>query len=122
MKHCTSTFITVVIFLLMWSSVSAQNNTVDPKVLEELLETKIEMDKKGVFKERFTIQLYYGKREEAEKIERKYKTLDYDWECELHWESPYLAVRVGSFKNKLQADRALLKLKDFFGGARVMKP
>jgi hypothetical protein len=122
MKTGISYCAAILFYLTIWSPLQAQNNTVDPAVLEDLIEKKVEMDKKGVFKERFTIQLYYGKREEAEKVEKKYKSLNYDWECDLHWESPYLAVRVGSFKNRLQADRALLKIKDYFEGARVMKP
>ncbi|MGB3591860.1 MAG: SPOR domain-containing protein [Nonlabens sp.] len=110
-------------FILIGGFVIAQDGEqVDPKVLDQLIKEKAVLDKKGTFKERYTIQLFYGDRAAAKDIESKYKRLDYTWNAEMFWEAPYLAVRVGSFKNRIEAERALLKLKDFFKQAKVMKP
>jgi hypothetical protein len=99
-----------------------ENKKLNPEVLNELITTKISMDKKGVFKDRYTIQLYFGDRENANENKEKYDDLNMDWDCEMYWESPNLAVRVGKFRNKLEADRALIAIREYFPNAIVMKP
>lgn len=88
----------------------------------ELIETKQKLDQSGELKDRYTIQLYYGNREAATDLKRQYETLSFDWKCDLFWESPNLAVRVGKFRNRLEADQALLKIREDFPNAIVMKP
>lgn len=97
-------------------------NKVDESTLNKLVSTKVSMDKEGVFKDRYTIQIYFGDREKASASKTKYDALRHSWKCELYWESPNLAVRVGQFRNRLDADRALLIVREDFPNAIVMKP
>ncbi len=103
-------------------SFSQTNQKIDESTLNKLISTKVTMDKEGVFKDRYTIQIYFGDREQATASQNKYETLNLNWKCDLYWESPNLAVRVGQFRNRLEADRALMKVKEDFPNAIVMKP
>jgi hypothetical protein len=103
-------------------SISQTHQKIDESTLNKLISTKVTMDKEGVFKDRYTIQLYFGDREKASATQNKYEALNLSWKCDLYWESPNLAVRVGQFRNRLEADRALMKVKEDFPNAIVMKP
>jgi hypothetical protein len=98
------------------------NNKVTDKTVEELIQSKQKLDESGAFKDRYTIQLYYGKREEATDKKEEYEALKMEWKCDLFWESPNLAVRIGKFRNRLEADQALIKIREQFPNAIVMKP
>ncbi|ARN78598.1 hypothetical protein BST97_11705 [Nonlabens spongiae] len=95
---------------------------IEPNTLTELIETKQKLDQTGKLKDRYTIQLYYGNREKATKMKRDYEALALGWKCDLFWESPNLAVRVGKFRNRLEADQALIIVREQFPNAIVMKP
>ena len=104
-------------------SMQAQNTQkIDQAVLNELITTKHDLDESGKLKDRYTIQLYYGNREMATKMKRDYEALALGWKCDLFWESPNLAVRVGKFRNRLEADQALIIVREQFPNAIVMKP
>nr|WP_238568044.1 translation initiation factor IF-2 [Nonlabens ulvanivorans] len=79
------------------------------------------MDKEGKFKDRYTIQLFYGEIEGAKKIEAKYKASPMTWESNLEYEAPNLNY-VGSYRNKLEAERALIEIKKEFPNAFILKP
>ncbi|MGB5982727.1 MAG: SPOR domain-containing protein [Nonlabens sp.] len=101
---------------------SQKNGKISENQVVELIEAKQKLDQSGDLKDRFTIQLYYGNREAATKQKREYEALSYNWKCDLFWESPNLAVRIGKFRNRLEADQALLKIRKDFPNAIVMKP
>jgi hypothetical protein len=125
MKNYSVTLLTsAFISLFTGQGTHAQTNTskVKSETLNQLVSMKMEMDKEGAFKDRYTIQLFFGGRENASDSKKKYDALKLDWECDLYWESPNLAVRVGKFRNRLEADRALLVVREHFPNAIVMKP
>jgi hypothetical protein len=101
----------------------AQNSKpVNKQKMDKLVSTKIAMDRSGEFKDRFTIQLFYGERNAAIETKRKYDNLGYVWKSELKWESPYHKIWVGTFRSRLEADRALLKIKEEYKDAFILKP
>ena len=72
--------------------------------------------------DRYKIQLFYGQITEANKVQDEYKSKYAQWEPKIVYESPNYKVWVGNFRNRLEADRALLKIKENFPSAFVMKP
>jgi hypothetical protein len=80
------------------------------------------MDRSGDFKDRYTIQLFYGERDKAIETKDNYDLLDLAWESELKWETPNHKVWVGTYRSRLEADRALLTIKKNYKDAFILKP
>jgi len=114
--------ICLLLFTFPFTSQGQKTKKIDQNTLNELIETKQKLDQSGKLKDRYTIQLYYGNREKATKTKREYEALALGWKCDLFWESPNHAVRVGKFRNRLEADQALLIVREQFPNAIVMKP
>lgn len=122
-KHLNSRIV-VTIALIMTSSIgiAQQSNQVEETKIESLISKKIAMDKEGKFKDRYTIQLFYGEIEGAKKIEAQYKASSMTWESILEYEAPNFKLWVGSYRNKLEAERALIEIKKDFPNAFILKP
>ncbi|WP_405350589.1 SPOR domain-containing protein [Nonlabens sp. Asnod3-H03] len=122
-KHLNSRIVVTVAILMLSSIALAQHsNQVEETKIESLISKKISMDKEGKFKDRYTIQLFYGEIEGAKKIEAKYKASPMTWESNLEYEAPNFKLWVGSYRNKLQAERALIEIKKEFPNAFILKP
>ena len=122
-KHLNSRIV-VVLALILTSSLSlAQSpNKVEESQVENLISKKISMDKEGKFKDRFTIQLYYGEIEGAKKAKANYRATTMPWEASMEYEAPNFKIWVGSYRNKLEAERALIEVKKEFPNAFILKP
>ncbi|WP_240642042.1 SPOR domain-containing protein [Nonlabens xiamenensis] len=103
-------------------SFAQDTGRVDEQKINALVSTKIAMEKSGDFKDRFTIQLYYGDREKAIATKSSYDALGLPWRSELKWESPYHKIWVGQYRTRLEADRALLQIKETYKDAFILKP
>ena len=106
------------------NNISAQNSTgdiaQDPKI-DQLLEIKTKMTKDNEIGDRYIIQLFYGDNGEADKVIKEYRS-KYDYPSLIAYEAPNYKVWVGNFRNRLEADRALLKIKETFPTAFIPKP
>ncbi|APG60409.1 SPOR domain-containing protein [Christiangramia salexigens] len=98
-------------------SVNIQQN----KKIEKLMEVKTELNKNNKIGDRFVIQLYYGDNGEANEVIKKYREI-YKYPSQIAYEAPNYKVWVGNFRNRLEADRALLKIKENFPAAFIPKP
>ncbi len=113
-------------FILVSSQISiAQQGNIkveqDAK-LPQLLEKRIDMSKNNELGERFKIQLYYGNNQKASNTITSFRSKFGEWPSEVVYETPNYKVWVGNFRNKLEADRALLKIKEQFPSAFIFKP
>ncbi|MBF4985482.1 SPOR domain-containing protein [Nonlabens mediterrranea] len=102
--------------------IAQQSNQVEENKIESLISKKISMDKEGKFKDRYTIQLFYGEIEGARKIESQYKASTMTWESNLEYEAPNFKLWIGSYRDKLEAERALIVIKEEFPNAFILKP
>ena len=111
--------------LLSFQQSSAQQGTVtveqDPKI-KDLLEKRVSMSKNNALGERFKIQLYYGTNQGASSKITSFRSSYGEWPSEVVYEAPNYKVWVGNFRNKLEADRALMTIKDNFPSAFIFKP
>lgn len=87
-----------------------------------LLEMKSEMTKDGKLGERYKIQLYYGDNNAASEVIKKFRSLYSEYPSKIIYETPNYKVWIGNFRNRLEADRALLKVKTNFPSAFIPKP
>lgn len=93
----------------------------NPKITE-LITLKLEMTKKNVLGNRYKIQIFYGNNGEATKVLQKFKQEHPDWPITMAYQPPNYKVWIGDFRNRLEADRAFLQIKDDFGSAFIFQP
>lgn len=92
------------------------------EIIPQLLEQKTEMVKDGVIGERYRIQLFSGDNNQASKVIKEYRSLYPEYSSTIVFDTPNYKVWVGNFRNSLEADRALLKIKKSFPAAFRFKP
>lgn len=92
------------------------------KKITRLLEVKQQMDKDENASNRYKIQIYSGKRADAEKVQQEYNQKFEKWNSTLVYETPNYKIWVGSFRTRLEADRALIEIKESFNNGFIFKP
>ncbi len=103
-------------------SYGQQTQPIESSQLHELVTKKISMDKDNDFKDRYTIQIFYGEIQGAKKMKTKYNSLGLSWNASMEYEEPNHKVWVGKYRSRLEADRALIVIKKNFPNAFVLKP
>lgn len=100
----------------------SQTGTVEVNQSEEvtqLLELKKEIDAEET---QFRIQVYNGSRGGAEKTKTDFRKSFSQWPLEMKFETPNYKIWVGKFKTRMEAERALVKIKRKFENAFIFKP
>ncbi|MBD0824819.1 SPOR domain-containing protein [Aestuariibaculum marinum] len=87
-----------------------------------LLKLKKEMNSSENDSERYRIQIYSGNRAKAESTQEEFTDLFPDWRATLQYETPNFKIWAGNFRTRLEADRALKKIKAEFPTAFIFKP
>lgn len=114
--------LSVVIFTSTMAGQKASLQVYEDARVSELVKIKSNLDLDHKIKEGFTIQLYYGERQEAENIIKNYRKNYTEWAATIEYETPNYKVWVGDFITRLEADRALLKIQKHFPNAFVFRP
>ncbi|HSM64587.1 MAG TPA: SPOR domain-containing protein [Gillisia sp.] len=117
-------FICVLLFGIQQIGVAqtGQVNIQQDKNIPHLLEMKSDLTKNGKLGERYKIQLYYGDNNSASDVIKKFRSLYSEWPSQIIYETPNYKVWIGNFRNRLEADRALMKVKGEFPSAFIPKP
>ena len=92
------------------------------KKISEILALKKNLEAENKLTVGYTIQLYYGELNEANKIIREYRNNFDSWPASIEYETPNYKVWVGSFSSRFEADRTRLEIKDKFPSAFILKP
>lgn len=103
----------------------AQNGTLTVKEdarVTELMALKTKLQKENKLTDGFTIQLYYGDLNQANKILKDYRNKHNKWPAAIEYETPNYKVWAGNFQNRLEADRALLEIQQNFPSAFILRP
>lgn len=112
----------VVICLFISTGIYAQQAEVtvnqDPQI-EALLALKKEVNRRA---KNYKIQIYNGSRVGAENARNKFMNSFSGWSVTMEYETPNYKIWVGNFKTRLEADRALLRVKRRFSNAFIFKP
>lgn len=104
------------------NNIIAQNGVVSvnqDKDIDVLLDLKKEVNKS---QSNYKIQVYNGNRSGAQKTRLEFRNSFSDWSTSMKFETPNYKIWVGNFKTRLEADRALLKIKRKFNNAFIFKP
>ncbi|MEY8849790.1 SPOR domain-containing protein [Psychroserpens sp. XS_ASV72] len=86
--------------------------------IDKLLEYKKDIETVNLFK----IQIYSGTRSGAENAKRAFLDSYYEWPVSMEYDSPNTKIWVGNFRSRLEADKALLKIKKKYINAFIFKP
>ncbi|WP_378213363.1 SPOR domain-containing protein [Christiangramia antarctica] len=124
MKNPIYSLIIILGMILFNTNSQAQEGTVhiqQDSRIEKLMEVKKGLNEGNKIGDRYVIQLYYGDNGEANNVIQKYRSL-YEYSSEITYEAPNYKVWVGKFRSRLEADRALLKIKENFPAAFIPKP
>jgi len=99
----------------------AKVNYIQDSRINDLLDKKRRLD---VVYNRITalrIQIYSGSREGANWTESRFKKAFPHVHVEINYEQPYFKTKVSAYRNRLEAGKALLKIKRHFKGAFIFE-
>ena len=105
-----------------FSNLAAQEGVVEvhqDKQIDALLRVKKEVNATAA---NYKIQIYSGNRSGAEKAQTDFRNSFSEWPSTKEFETPNYKIWVGNFKTRLEADRALVKIKRKFTNAFPFKP
>ncbi|GHA24194.1 sporulation protein [Salinimicrobium marinum] len=91
-------------------------------LIPQLLDLKTEMGKESRIGDRYRIQIFSGDNKKASDAIKEFRSLNSDWPSTIVYETPNYKVWIGNFRNSLEADRALLEIKQSFPAAFRFKP
>lgn len=70
----------------------------------------------------YRIEIFFGKsRDEAKKIMKSFKEERDSISCDLEFDNPYLRVRVGNFRDRVEAQKLYNELKKEFNTVIIIK-
>jgi hypothetical protein len=101
---------------------TAQSTINQDERITELLDLKSSLEKEGKLTDRYKIQLYSGSLNTASSTLKKYRHRVGTWSSSIKHETPNYKVWIGSFRNRREADRALMEIKKDFPSAFIFKP
>ena len=87
-----------------------------------LINLRKDMNKNENSSDRYKIQIYSGNRALAEATQLDFKSKFNKWSSTMVFETPNYKIWAGSFRNRLEADRALKEIKQNFSSAFIFKP
>ncbi|WP_299551969.1 SPOR domain-containing protein [Seonamhaeicola sp.] len=127
MEHLSLKFkIVTTLCLLMFTANSfGQQGQVDinqDQDITRLLNVKKQLNKTENSSDRYKIQIYNGNRSGAYAAQKEFHETFSDWRSRIEYESPNFKIWAGNFRTRLEADRALKRIKRKFPSAFIFKP
>lgn len=114
----------IIIFLLNCSYAMAQNGgslTIESsESIKNIVAKKKAYNKNKKKIKGFRVQIYFGNEKGAYKAREDFRTLFPETYLKIENFPPDWKVRVGNYKTRLEADRALVEIKEAFSGAIVL--
>ena len=118
-----SNFYLTILILIISTNLYAQEGTViinQDQEIENLLLIKKSIE---TSLNRYKIQIYSGlSRSAAESARTEFSENYSDWPSSIEYETPNYKIWVGDFRSRLEADRALIRIKKTFMNAFIFEP
>ena len=115
----------IIFFMLLSCFIYSQQGNVSinqDKKITTLLELKKELNKDDDSSDSYKINIFSGSRSGAESSEVKFRSSFNKWRTKLIFDTPNYKILVGSYRTRLEADRALKEIKTKFPNAFIFKP
>ena len=110
---------------ILYSNIYSQNSisvNSEDSLLNKLIKIKLEVNKEMYEKNYYSIQLFSGDFNNAEKIYLEFSSYFPNLKKTLTFETPNYKVRVGNFEKKINADIKLEEIKKKYKSAFVLQP
>ncbi len=123
--HTKNNVVLTLIITLFIGVCSAQSGSVtvnQDKEIDALMDLKKEINTSENNSDRYKIQIYSGRRTRAEKARSDFRQSIGQWDAKLVYETPNYKIWVGSFRTRLESDRALKKIHRKFPSAFIFNP
>ena len=114
----TLIFLALLTFSYAVSAQQAEVTVIQDKSIDRLLEFKKDLRTVEIYK----IQIYSGERSDAEKTRSEFLSVFNDWKTSMEFNTPNYKIWVGNFRDRLEADRALARIKKEYTGAFIFQP
>ena len=109
-------------FMIFFISIGYTYGQSENEKIDKLIEQKRYYNKKNKVAGGFKIQIYNGSRNGALNAKSEFSESYNEWPLEMKFETPNYKIWIGNFKTRLEADRALVKIKRKFSNAFYFKP
>ena len=110
-------------FTHLISYTQERNNAIqEPLAIKKLVEAKRSTTTSGLNTDKYNIQVFYGKNNEAKAALSRVKRLYPDLEATLVYSNPSYKVLAGNFKTRLEAERYLQTIKKDFDNLLLLRP
>ena len=110
------------LFCLSFSFAQTKLSTSEINTVEKLLREKHKLESNYELKSTYKLQIYSGSLEEAEKTQEEFTADHLDMHSKIVYQTPYYKIWVGSYRNRIQADRAFDKVKSEYPNALIIRP
>ena len=118
MQKALFIFLFFIFFIFPNHLILGQENRSDNQIITEFISKKKDFNEK--FGYGFRIQLYNGFEAEAKKVQARFKFDFPEIKTYMVYQQPEWKIQVGTYKTKLKADRAIIKVKTACIGAIVV--
>jgi len=119
-------YIKLPLFGLFWflnsNNLTAQIIISQDQKFEYLLSEKRKINTSVTNTDKFKIQIFYGENQQARKMLNQFKQAYKDLDGTIVFSSPNYKVLVGSFRNRIDADRTRLEIIKEYPNALVVRP
>ena len=118
-------FLIVLSNLLFVTDIWSQEATLDIRMeskLQRIIDFKKKVNENAFTSGQFTIQLFYGNINQANKIVGEFNAAFPKQRAELFFETPNYKVRVGKYTSRLEATKKLKVIKRKFPAAFLLVP
>ncbi|TDS63605.1 SPOR domain-containing protein [Myroides indicus] len=118
-------FLFTTAILLSTNTIVAQQKNIEinePEAVKKLISSKRLINSSNTVNDKYRIQIFYGKNNEANNALNKFKRTYPEIDATIIYSNPSYKVMVGSFKTRLEAERNLLNIKKDFEHALIIKP
>lgn len=115
--------LSLTIIFLLCGKLMAQQGSITINQSADI-NTLLKLKKEVIASEQqFKIQVFSGaSRSDAETVKSAFDSKYSDISSSLEYETPNYKIWVGNFRNRLEADRALLRIKKNYANAFIFKP
>lgn len=116
----TLPFLTLVLFSTAFFAQNGEVTIDQPETINQLLDFKKDIKKTvDVYK----IQIFSGDSSfAAERVKSEFKNKYDEWPISMEFNTPNYKIWVGNFRDRLEADRALLRIKKNYMNAFIFQP
>lgn len=115
----------IITTLYIWQNIFAKTRNIsvqqDPKI-DQLLAEKRKNNSSITINDKYKIQIFFGSIEESKKTLTSFKKDFKNMDGTIIFSNPSYKVWVGSFKSKIEAEKALLSIKKKYPSANIINP